>query len=193
MDTLRFAVMVTFLDDTIAKDVKPAQASHLLPIGDQATPLDMRRVARSSNCSPGSWVWEFPGARSCFPVVRETRSERGGIRCGERQTHLFLPRFPLSNDHALAGSQRFTNYGPLFESGVHSNYNSALDGSFVKKKQATPCFIDLISTSIPSFPGCSQQPRGVNRRGERAGMSGIAITDHDTCDDAHRYLYRKRA
>ena len=42
---------------------------------------------------------------------------------------------PFSNDHALkASSQRFTNYGPLFESGVR-NYNSAFRRQFRQRNR----------------------------------------------------------
>lgn len=192
MQAGRVVVVEPLLNHRVGKDVESSQGGEEGCIGDQVAPLEDRSEAYL-DFTFNLWRQHGGAGESGFfeLLVKPCREEKK-LRVLEGEPLSPFGDAPLAENHTLpTTAECLADDGPFFECHVHK-IEFLLYTCSVNKGNPTSMThrFDLHTHSFFSKDACST-PEELVAAARKRGLSGIAITDHDSCD-VHAYLRRFR-
>lgn len=185
-------VMVKALaDDAVVEDVELPQAGEAVEMAHQPGPLEDDRKA-DFDLLPGFHGEGAPGRQDRFgDLLVEPRRKQKKVLVLEREPVPPLGDAAFAQEDALpAVAQSITNHRPFLECNTHVT-NSCLPAG-IRQREMTPSMLHRFDLHVHSFfsKDAAGSPESLIEAARARGLSGIAITDHDTCE-AHEYLKDK--
>jgi len=184
-------LMESLPNDTVVEDVEFPQGCEILDIAHKPRPFEGSRKA-DFDFFPG-----FRGKDASFGEGRfgdlfvEPCREQKKITVLERKPVRSLGDAALTQEDALpAVAQSITNNRPFLECNTHV-VNSGLPAG-IRQREMISAMLHRFDLHVHSFfsKDAAGSPESLIEAARARGLSGIAITDHDTCE-AHEYLKDK--
>lgn len=191
VQTRPVVVVESLADHAVVEDVEFPQGCEMVEIAHEPGPLEDGRKTDFDFFPglPGNYAFFGQDRFGDLPV--EPCRKQKKITVLERESVASLGDAAFAQKDALPTvAQSITNDRPFLECNTHVT-NSCLPAG-IRQREMMPAMLHRFDLHVHSFfsKDAADSPESLIEAARARGLSGIAITDHDTCE-AHEYLKDK--